>query len=324
MFSFLHMQTKNKSRQTNKDADLLVSHKGNDIAVEVVYSTVLCFHRRNFELAIEKLMIVSKTSYYCLIVLYEVNFDLKSELLKQNIYVYDIRNLLYIFDRTPLREQFLSLIPFAINNIEECEPDDDFIGAKMQNFLRAEHFGTSYYEELANQLDFINRLSSIIPGKADATKYEEYCKDMLKYLFTDNLDRWAIQEHSSENMCIFDLICKIKENASSFWSLINDKFNSRYVIFEFKNYNRKITQKEIYTTEKYLYKTALRNVAIILTRKGIDSNGKKAMAGALREHGKLILTLDDNDIKNILACDSFSASEYLEDKLDEFLIKVSK
>ena len=39
-------------------------------------------------------------------------------------------------------------------------------------------------------------------------------------------------------------------------------------------------------TEKYLYEKSLRKVAIIVSRKGADTNAKKAARGSLRESGK--------------------------------------
>ena len=71
-------------------------------------------------------------------------------------------------------------------------------------------------------------------------------------------------------------------------------------MFEFKNYEKPITQREIYTIEKYLYEKALRKVAIIISRKGADKHAKMAARGSLRESGKLIICLSDEDLKAML------------------------
>ena len=39
-----------------------------------------------------------------------------------------------------------------------------------------------------------------------------------------------------------------------------------------------------------------RNVAFIISRKGFDSNAQKASLGCLKESGKLIISLDDDDL----------------------------
>jgi hypothetical protein len=72
------------------------------------------------------------------------------------------------------------------------------------------------------------------------------------------------------------------------------------VVFEFKNYGGKIKQGQIHTTEKYLYRTALRSTAIIISRKGADENALAVCRGALREQGKLIINLTTDDVCKML------------------------
>ena len=58
--------------------------------------------------------------------------------------------------------------------------------------------------------------------------------------------------------------------------------NTRYVLFEFKNYTGEIKQGQILTTEKYLLEKGLRRVAIIITRVGADKNAITMAQGAMR------------------------------------------
>lgn len=111
-----------------------------------------------------------------------------------------------------------------------------------------------------------------------------------------------------------------------FGNFLKNTSNPQYVIFEFKNYKDVITQKEIYTTEKYLYAKALRCVAIIVSCNGSDENAKKAIKGTLRENGKLILNLSNRDLSNMLEYELNGnlASEYLYNVLDEMLIELEK
>ena len=103
-------------------------------------------------------------------------------------------------------------------------------------------------------------------------------------------------------------------------SLAHD-FRTRYIIFEFKNYSKPITQNEIYSTEKYLFTTALRSVAFVIARAGADAGAYRAASGALREAGKLILLLSLQDL-----CEMLHVSDRAQDpeillyqKLDELL-----
>lgn len=51
----------------------------------------------------------------------------------------------------------------------------------------------------------------------------------------------------------YDAVCRVKKNNNEFWNFIVDEFNSRYLIFEFKNYSNKISQTEIFATRKNIY-----------------------------------------------------------------------
>lgn len=79
-------------------------------------------------------------------------------------------------------------------------------------------------------------------------------------------------------------------------------------------------------TEKYLYDKALRKVAIIISKKGIAENALKAIKGCLREQGKVILPLSDNDILTMLNMyyKEINPTDYLSEKLDKLLIELEK
>jgi hypothetical protein len=55
-----------------------------------------------------------------------------------------------------------------------------------------------------------------------------------------------------------------------------------------------IGQAQVYSTEKYLYEKAKRKVGFLISRMGPSENAIVACQGAMREHGKLILNLDEN------------------------------
>lgn len=115
-------------------------------------------------------------------------------------------------------------------------------------------------------------------------------------------------------------------NQKTFWSILERYFNSKYVIFEFKNYNEPITQKEIYTTERYLYAKALRSVAIIVSANGYEENAYWATKGSLRENGKLIMLFDSGDLiaMNKMKMEQEDPANYLLDKLDNLLLDLEK
>lgn len=68
----------------------------------------------------------------------------------------------------------------------------------------------------------------------------------------------------------------------------------------------------------------MRNVAIIISRKGFSKSAKFAAESCLKEHGKLILDITNEDLIYMLELKSDEAADYLLGKLEEFLMGISK
>ncbi len=123
-----------------------------------------------------------------------------------------------------------------------------------------------------------------------------------------------------------DLIARlIPKQTSTFWLSLSQDFRCRYIVFEFKNYTNEISQNQIYTTEKYLYPSALRSVAIIIARNGADAGALRATQGALREMGKVILILDMNQLFDLLRAKDRGTepSDIMVDHLDRLLTTIA-
>lgn len=216
-----------------------------------------------------------------------------------------------------IKKKLLSLLSFSVDDIVPIEPETLF-----KYKLGKPKVEVPPYKCL------MKRLKDWNPEEKENTAYEKLCTEVFQYLFTDDLTLWRKQCKSNDSLFRFDVICKIKEgNEKEFWKVSEAYFNSKYVILEYKNYTKKITQKEIYTTEKYLYLKALRGIAIIVSTKGTDDNADKAIRGILRENGKLIISLSNQDLINMLqqiVDKETPAADYLSMKLDDILIDLEK
>ena len=224
----------------------------------------------------------------------------------------DIANLLFaVKDNAELRTRLISVLPYSIDAIEPCE------GFLRIDSLQHDNHTKSLIEEM--------RLCQA--GKSMARSYEVLCRKLLENIFSDDLALWREQQKSNDDLYRFDLLCRIKDgNPKTFWGILERYFNSKYIIFEFKNYSEKITQKEVYTTEKYLYAKALRSVGIIIAANGYDDNALWAAKGCLRENGKLIILLETEDLiaMNEMEMDNEGPSGYLLNKLDDLLSELEK
>lgn len=229
-----------------------------------------------------------------------------------NLTLIDISNLLFaVHNNDELRNELIASLNYSVDNIE---PTKGFI-----------EINTLQHSEYTNSL--IKEMELCQAGRPMARTYEVLCHKLLENLFSEDLALWKEQQKSNKDLYRFDLLCRIKDgNQKTFWSIIERYFNSKYIIFEFKNYNEPITQEEIYTTEKYLYAKALRSVGIIIAQNGYDENAYWAAKGCLRENGKLLILLRTDDLikMNIMKEKQEDPSNYLLDKLDDILLELEK
>lgn len=231
------------------------------------------------------------------------------------VYIWDIANLLWLFSDFPdIKNEFISFLEHSTENIEPQAPDIEI--------------RQSPTAQKPTELDLKERLLKIAPGVEQFQDYESLCTEILKYVLGDYLTLWEAQEPSNDGLYRVDLCCKIKNGANQdFFDTIKHYFNTKYIVFEFKNHKGKITQKEIYTTEKYLYEKALRKVAIIISRFGADDHAQKAAKGALRENGKLILCLSDNSLIEMIDIKTRGdqePAEFMGALLDDILVHLEK
>lgn len=173
--------------------------------------------------------------------------------------------------------------------------------------------------ELCEELKLLKR------GRATWSSYEDICERILKYLFPNDLQGWHKQKSTDGGVNRYDFVCRVRPN-TEYWRFLVDHLNSRYIIFEFKNYSEKIKQGQVLTTEKYLLERGLRKVAIIFTRLGADRNAISMMQGAMREHGKLILPLDDEAVCKMLRMkeQGEDPTDFLFELTDDFLLSLPR
>lgn len=155
--------------------------------------------------------------------------------------------------------------------------------------------GTSRGEELISQLEKIK------PGKPDAKNYELICQDIVKYLFGEYLIDARSQARTEDGLNFYDIIYRVNRmKPHPFWEALTRDFRARVVLFECKNYTKPITPIQVFTTERYLSIVALRSICFLLSRKAPQKNAALAASGAMRESGKLLIFLNDKDIKSML------------------------
>lgn len=311
-----------RSEMRNYRPDFFMEKGRTNYLVEVKYSRNMSSSNEWLCRVSEKLELYSTgypDNYKKVIVLSSlVDGKLRSRFEKRGVYIVDVSNLLFmVSDDRGLYDRLVSCLDFSVQTVDPC-PIAFLRQVKKDKFCPVPFEGEGVYERKIRELSSFN---------GSPTAYENICCDILKLLFNDYLKDCGTQYLSNDGLYRFDAVFKIKSNTTTdFFDTLKQFFNTQYVIFEFKNYREKISQREIYTTEKYLYTKALRSVAIIVSRHGADDNAVKAAKGALRESGKLIINLSDADLIEMLRrkANGNETTEYLSDILDSLLITLEK
>jgi len=256
----------------------------------------------------------------------------KDEILERyRIIVWDIENLVFYSKNNPALLKLLSQIAyFPIDHIAgqpcaEVETAKLLLTYSMDKHLEDAEIEVNKTERL------LQRLTSCPAGKEYSREYEKICEDILRHLFEANyFNRLTSQHKTDDEHFRMDLIGALKvtqnndESMHPLLQMLVQHYNSHFVVFEFKNYTDKINQNLIYITEKYLFAAALRNVAFIISREGFDDSAKFAAEGCLKEHGKLILDITNEDLIEMLKSPSDNPADHLLTKLEEFLMRISK
>lgn len=226
--------------------------------------------------------------------------------------IIDITNLLFaVQSYDDLRNELIACLNYSTENIQPVKGFIEIDSLQHNSNIKA----------LAETIKLCKK------GKAMSRKYEIICRKILENLFSEDLTLWKEQRKSNKELYRFDLLCRIKDgNKKTFWSIIEKYFNSKYVVFEFKNYSEPVTQKEIYTTERYLYAKALRSVGIVVSQSGYDENATWAAKGCLRENGKLLVLLTTEDLIEMsnIKENQEDPAEFLLEKLDNILMELEK
>lgn len=258
---------------------------------------------------------------FIIILLCEIDENIQNEIYKQhNIVIWDINNLIYLCgENEKLFSLLTGCISYPLLDLKLKKPID--VESNQKEISISKDYELSLAEKYMKQLE--NCKAGKFKG-ADK-KYEAICTEVVKVLFDSEFFKVSEQHRTNDDMFRMDLLCSLK-GTTEFWKFLISFYHTKFVVFEYKNYSECISQNLIYITEKYLFPVALRNVAFIISRKGFDQNAEKAALGCLRESGKLIVSLNDDDLITMLSMKEKGEepSDFLLDKVECMLMSVSK
>ena len=146
-------------------------------------------------------------------------------------------------------------------------------------------------------LQLVQDLKSCVSGTDGWKKYEEICTSAVDFIFQRSFRNYhrLVQSKSSNGKDIKDLVIPNRSNAR-FWDEVRDDYQARNIIFEFKNYTKKIGKGQLIQVSHYLKKKSYGRFAIVICREGLSKSGVVVQKELLRDDDKMIIVLSDDDL----------------------------
>jgi hypothetical protein len=194
---------------------------------------------------------------------------------------------------------------------------------------------TSYYKALFSVLNarpkglteeqrLIKSLESCPSGRKDCYVFQDLVREIIELLFTPPLAK-PISELSDRTQTNRRDFIVPNYTEEGFWSFMRQKYEADYVVVDAKNYTGKVKKQDVLQLANYLKSHGAGLFGLIITRKGGDNFGCEH---TLREqwliHRKLIVVLDDEDVKAMLMAksDGRRPEEVLAGKIERFRLSM--
>ena len=166
-------------------------------------------------------------------------------------------------------------------------------------------------------------LDAIPPGKVEAIDFQKLWLDAAEFLFSPPLavPQYEVPDEAKRNRR--DIII---ENfaESGFWAVARSEYVARYVVIDAKNYSEPIEKRSVLDIAHYLKGHGCGLFALLATRVGAAASAKHAMRENWIAERKMILVLDDSDLKRMLVLreDGADPSLVIRERLRTFIFSM--
>jgi hypothetical protein len=178
--------------------------------------------------------------------------------------------------------------------------------------------------KLTREQELINSLAACSPGRADCYVYQTLIGEILECLFTPPLGK-PIPELSDKAEANRRDFIMPNYTESGFWSFLRQRYEADYIVIDAKNYTEKVKKTEVLQIANYLKSHGAGLFGLIISRNGGDECGcEHTLREQWAQHRKLIIVLNDDDIKAMLMArsDGRPAEEILGQKIEYFRLSM--
>ena len=213
----------------------------------------------------------------------------------------------------------------SINDLLEKHPEIDRDFRLLLDAQAAARRGIDQQSPLDERaMELIARLEALPPGLDHWRDFEELCVEILNYALLPQLGVPTVQSRSEDDLDIRDAVYPIG-NGNTFWDEMKRTCTTRFMVAEFKNCSKGVTQREVESLQQYLYKKAMRMFGVLCSRHEPSNSAFLARRRAWVETDKLIVLLADEDLKDLVRAKSYgeSPTAVLDTQLEEFFLRLA-
>ena len=179
-------------------------------------------------------------------------------------------------------------------------------------------------EDTGHAQDLISQLTAILRGSDQWVAYEKYCEELLNYLFVPPLNTVIPQSRDDHHANRRDFVLPNYTMDGSFWQFMRSHYEAHYVVAEVKNLSGSPGKREILQVANYLNRHGTGLFSIILARREMDPNAKWTCREQWIQHNKLIIGLDDDDVRQMLVTKQTDGdpAELIRQKIEDFRLGI--
>lgn len=179
------------------------------------------------------------------------------------------------------------------------------------------------YEIRFGRRGLSERLTAIEAGTTQWRAYEDFCEDLLNYLFVPPLNAAITQSRDEHNVNRRDFILP-NYATEGFWCFVRDHYDADYVVAEAKNLSHPPGKNEILQTANYLSSRGTGLFALLLSRNPMDDTANWICREQWSQHGKMIIGMDDGDVLQMIATKRAGGepADMVRQKLEDFRLRM--
>jgi hypothetical protein len=182
----------------------------------------------------------------------------------------------------------------------------------------------SWDENTAHAHDLLAQLQALAPGTDQWTSYENYCEELLNFLFVPPLKTAIPQSRDEQHINRRDFVLPNYVMDGTFWQFMRSHYEAHYIVAEVKNLVGGPGKREILQVANYLNPHGTGLFSIILARHAMNDTAKWICREQWVQHNKLIIGLDDDDVRQMLVTKMAEGdpAELIRQKIEDFRLAI--